>query len=578
MPKIELNKSNLLLPFCLLLSGFCGIVAELSLFSLATTLVGGYLFTLMITMGVMMFFMGVGGGVTRFIKDAKINYFIWLEMAISILTAASVPLIYLLSAIFPFATIFMLVLFSICIGTLIGMEIPVVMRIAAREGVGLKVNTSFCFAADYLGSFIGFAIFPYWLYPIMGLFKTVLLSGAINALVALTAIYLLGGRKSRGRHYLRVMVLVFILVAAWVLEPSFTTYSRQLHFRDKVIWNHRSLYQELTITSNQEQGNPLYNRHYLKKERNGQTILNTPRIQVIDASTANAYGLEEDIRLFIDGNLQFSTEDEFRYHEILVHPAAFLIQKIIANPGAPLKNGKTRDFNAGNQSNQSTVAKVLVMGGGDGMAVRELLKYRHIEQITLVDIDPQVTEMFKHHPLLKKMNLNALNHPRVEIVNQDAFEFISREHQLYHLVILDFPDPRNHDLAKLYSLEFYQYVKLSLAPGAIVATQSCSPLYSPKSFYTIKKTMQAAGFNVLSLHQNMKSFDEWGFQIGSLKMTEKQMANRLEQFQELVPTKFLNRQAVQAAFRWGKDLSIDPKQLPENTVMNLSLVNVYNRK
>ena len=83
------------------------------------------------------------------------------------------------------------------------------------------------------------------------------------------------------------------------------------------------------------------------------------------------------VRLFLNGNLQLHSRDEYRYHEALVHPA-------MAGHGAP--------------------RQVLVLGAGDGMAVREVLKHASVERITLVELDPHMTRLFSEQPLLRKLN------------------------------------------------------------------------------------------------------------------------------------------------------------------------------
>jgi len=142
------------------------------------------------------------------------------------------------------------------------------------------------------------------------------------------------------------------------------------------------------------------------------------------------------VRLFLNGNLQFNSRDEYRYHEALVHPA-------MAAAGAP--------------------RRVLVLGGGDGMALREILRYRSVEQVTLVELDPAMTALFSRQPMLTALNGDALHSPKLRLVNADAFGWLEQHDEQFDVIVVDFPDPSNYALGKLYSTSFYELVDLHLA-------------------------------------------------------------------------------------------------------------------
>ncbi|MEQ1688653.1 MAG: polyamine aminopropyltransferase, partial [Sphingopyxis sp.] len=196
-----------------------------------------------------------------------------------------------------------------------------------------------------------------------------------------------------------------------------------------------------------------------------------------------------DLRLYLNGNLQFSSRDEYRYHEALVHPA----MGRVARP-----------------------RNVLILGGGDGLAAREVFRHAGVEHVTLVDLDPAVTRLFSTSGILTALNHGALTDPRMHIINADAFGWIRSAHARYDVVIVDFPDPVDFAVGKLYTDSFYRELARVLAPGGIVAVQSTSPLVAPRSFWTVARTMEAAGFRTRAYHAYVPSFGEWGFTLAAL--------------------------------------------------------------
>ena len=199
-------------------------------------------------------------------------------------------------------------------------------------------------------------------------------------------------------------------------------------------------------------------------------------------------------RLFLDHSIQFDTKDEHRYHEALVHPALSL---------APRR------------------AQVLILGGGDGMAAREVLRWRDVTQLKLVDLDPRVTALFRDHPQLAPLNGYSLRDDRVQIVNEDAWRFVEESGESFDVIILDLPDPKNIALSKLYSRQFYALLQERLAAGGVLVTQAGSPLFAPDAFWSVVATLEAtrnpvapgAGLDVLPYHVYLPSFGDWGFAL-----------------------------------------------------------------
>ena len=155
--------------------------------------------------------------------------------------------------------------------------------------------------------------------------------------------------------------------------------------------------------------------------------------------------------------------------------------------------------------------KVLVIGGGDGLALRELLKYPELKDITLVDLDPAMTRLFAKNPLLRSLNANSLSDPRVEVKNEDAWKFIESSSELYDLIIVDLPDPDNISLSRLYSIKFYTMLSAHLRKGGVMNIQATSPLFTRKAYWSIVHTLRAVGLYTLPYHCYIPSFGEWGF-------------------------------------------------------------------
>jgi spermidine synthase len=245
-------------------------------------------------------------------------------------------------------------------------------------------------------------------------------------------------------------------------------------------------------------------------------------------------------QLFLNGNLQFSSTDEYRYHEALVHPAMLLAN----NP-----------------------KRVLVLGGGDGLALREVLKYPSVERVTLVDLDPEMTKLSSRFPLLATLNQQAFNDPRVQVINEDAFIWVEKTTEpLYDTAIADFPDPNTFALGKLYTTRFYRLLRSRLTQNAAVAVQSTSPMFARSSYWCIIRTLEAAGFFVRPYYTAVPSFGLWGYALARASAFE-------------VPRnppaglKFLDEQTLGAMFTLSKD--IEPVPVEINRLDNQVLVRYY---
>jgi spermidine synthase len=233
----------------------------------------------------------------------------------------------------------------------------------------------------------------------------------------------------------------------------------------------------------------------------------------------------EDTRLYLDGNLQFATPDEYRYHEALVHPAMSLSRR---------------------------VENVLILGGGDGLGVREVLKHPSVKRVTLIDIDPAMTKLGREYPPIVEANRRALHDPRVHLVHEDAHKFLERDAKLYDVIIGDLPDPNTDVLAKLYSREFYKLIKQHLAASGVFVTQATSPFFAREAFWCITRTLEDADLHVAPYHAYVPSFGDWGWVLASPHQLH------VERAKLTVPTQFLTNGTLQEMFVLPRDVSEVP--------------------
>jgi len=158
--------------------------------------------------------------------------------------------------------------------------------------------------------------------------------------------------------------------------------------------------------------------------------------------------------------------------------------------------------------------RVLVLGGGDGLAVRELLRYPSLESIQLVDLDPEMTGLFSTHPVLSALNGHSLTNPKVRVVNADAFPWLDSSAEQFDFIVVDFPDPTSYSLGKLYTTAFYRLMSKHLSRHGLAVVQSTSPLFARQSYWCIAETLKQAGLKTYPYHLYVPSFGEWGFVLG----------------------------------------------------------------
>ncbi|MFN8306906.1 MAG: polyamine aminopropyltransferase [Ferruginibacter sp.] len=492
------------MPLLLLVAVFviatCGLIYELVAGTLASYLLGDSVMQFSTIIGVYLFAMGIGSFLSRYFSKNLLAWFIRIEFLVSLVGGFSAALLFVL---FPLIVSFQVPLYLLVLitGILVGLEIPLLMRILKNK-VEFKELVSQVFTFDYIGALLASVIFPLLLVPHLGLIRTSLMFGILNALVGLILCFKFGQEIPRPRVLKMSAVLVILLqLVAFVYSDRIMDYSETLAYNDNVIYSTSSPYQRIVITNN-------------KKE----------------------------LRLFLNGNLQFSSYDEYRYHEALVHPVMASVQQ---------------------------PKKILVLGGGDGLAVREILKYPSVESVQLVDLDPAMTNLFSSNPVLCELNKRSLLDPRVKIANADAFSWIKKNEQRFDVVIIDFPDPSNFSVGKLYTNTFYRLVAAALAENGAGVVQSTSPFVAPKSYWCINKTLQSAGFNTIPYHNYVPSFGEWGYTMITKNGNAVLPATRF-----MGGLKFLNSQTMQQMLVFPDDMTTR-SELAVNKLNNQQLVEYF---
>jgi spermidine synthase len=430
----------------LLLAAFvvatCGLIYELVAGTLASYLLGDSVTQFSTIIGTYLFSMGIGSYLSKYFKGNLISWFIRIEILVGLVGGFSSTLLYVLFEQLPYFRFILYLLVSLT-GILVGLEIPLLMRIL-KDRLEFNDLVSKVFTVDYIGALLASIIFPIVLIPHLGILRTSLLFGFFNVLIAGYLCFYF-----KEELFPSAFLKVYAILALIALSVGFALADRIIRFsevqayQDTILFARSSPYQRIILTKS-----------------------------------------PTDVRLYLNGNLQFSSLDEYRYHESLVHPGL-----------AALPNAK----------------KVLILGGGDGLALREVLKYSTIEEITLVDLDPAITKLFKSNDVLLKVNQRSLLSRKVKIINQDAFTWLQQTSSKFDFVVIDFPDPSNYSIGKLYTNTFYKSLAKVLNQNGCAVVQSTSPFVARKSFWIINETIQSVGFSTLPYHCYLPSFGEWGF-------------------------------------------------------------------
>jgi spermidine synthase len=479
----------------------CGLVYELAAGALASYVLGDSVLQFSTVIGTYLFAMGVGSWLSRYFDRQLPAHFLRIELLVALVGGLMPALLFTANSYAPGAFRFLLYTLVLAVGALVGLEIPLVMRIL-RRNVALKDLVSQVLTFDYLGALAVSVAFPLLLVPQLGLVRTGVLFGLMNAVVAVWALWLFRHElRAFGAHVLACGLTLAALCAAFAGAARITSLAEDRLYQDSVVYSETSPWQRIVVTHG----------------RAGH-------------------------RLFLNGNLQFSERDEYRYHEALVHPA------MAAHGGA---------------------RKVAVLGGGDGMAVREILRYPGVVSVTLVELDPHMTRLFSQHGALTRLNGNSLQSPKVRVVNADAFKWLEDSREMFDVIVVDFPDPTNFSIGKLYTQSFYGLLEQRLSASGYAVVQTTSPLVARQSFWTVVTTLEAAGLTAVPYHANVPSFGEWGFVIAS---------RRPFRLPTALPAglRFLSVEGLQPLFDFPRDMARVPAEV--NRLSNQALVTTYERE
>nr|WP_281193188.1 polyamine aminopropyltransferase [Candidatus Accumulibacter aalborgensis] len=474
------NEMKHALLFSVFIVASCGLAYELIAGALASYLLGDSVTQFSTVIGTYLFAMGIGSWLSRYVERHLVARFIQVELMVGVLGGFSAAALFFVFAWSPAPFKLALYLVVAGIGVLVGLEIPLIMRILKRDLV-FKDLVSQVLTFDYLGALAVSILFPVLLVPHLGLMRSGLLFGLLNVIVALWA-WGLFREQLQNFAWLRVQggIAMLVLVVAFAAAGELTSLAEAHLYADEIVHAENTPYQRIVVTR-----------------------------------------WKDDLRLHLNNNLQFSSRDEYRYHEALVHPGL---------------------------STLPAARQVLVLGGGDGLALREILKYPQIESVTLVDLDPAMTRLFATAPPLRKLNQDALLSPKVRVVNADALQWLEDNDDLFDFVVVDFPDPSNFAIGKLYSSAFYRLLNKHLTGEALAVIQSTSPLYARQSFWCVVTTLESVGLVTTPYHALVPSFGEWGFVLAGRRAYKAPTSYAVD-------TRFLTAETTPALFLFPKDMA-----------------------
>ena len=501
----------LLVSVCII--AICGLLYELLISTLTSYFQGNSVLHFSLVIGFFLSFMGVGSFLSRFIKKNLITWFIGFELLLGIIGGLSTCILY---AAFSLTSYYYGITFLLIglIGSLIGIEIPLLTRIVGTYDT-LREALSNVLSFDYLGALLASLLFPLVLLPTFGTMRTAFFVGLLNISVAIMNAWLFRTEIPRFRQLMGAcMVSGLVLVWGFIYSFQLLGFFEPLLYQDEIVFSKQSTYQKIVLTR-----------------------------------------WNQDYRLFLNGNLQFSSRDEYRYHESMVH--------------IPMALAQSRE-------------RVLILGGGDGLIAREVLKYSEVDSITLVDLDPVVTELATTHPMLKRLNSGSLIHPKVKIQNEDAYSFVEGSSQYFDIILIDLPDPNSPELGKLYTSEFYVLVSKLLSVGGVCATQSTSPYFAPKAFWCIHQTLESVFPQSHAYSAFVPAFGLWGFNMAQNMPKRDPPSSHIERIQsfltgrqEDLKLRFLQPSLIPSLFSFDQDTKESPVEI--NHLEDQALIQYYEK-
>ena len=461
----------------------CGLVYELVAGALASYLLGDSVLQFSTIIGTYLFAMGVGSYAAKWVERGLLMVFVQVQILVGLIGGTSATILFF---VFSYGAAFRPVLYGLVftIGMLVGLGIPLLLRIL-KEHLTFRDLVSQVLALDYVGALAASVLFPLFLVPHLGLMRTSFMFGMINVAVAL--IFCLKFQKEGrwGGLVAESVVVLLLLAAGFIGTDYLTEKAEEALYPAPVVMSEQTPYQKLAIT----------------KDR-------------------------LETRLYLNGNLQFSTFDEYRYHEALVIPA------LMAHP-AP--------------------KRVLVLGGGDGLAVKLLLQDPRVGEIVLVELDRKMIDIFRDHDEIASLNDFALRSDKVKVILGDAFIWLEQSQEMFDLAVVDFPDPSNYSVGKLYTDHFYRRLAGHLTEQGVFVVQSSSPFAARRSFWSVVTTIESVGLETLPYHAYVPSFGEWGFTLAG--RTRPVVRGEIP-----FKTRFLNPEELQRMQSFPADMSRVPAE------------------
>ena len=494
----------LLAIFC---ASICGLVYELIAGALSSYLIGDSVTQFSLVIGVFLTAMGAGSYLSRFCRTNLLGWLVGIELVVGALGGFTALIGFVAFAHTPFYVPVLLGLMT-AVGALVGAEIPLVIRVLQSDS-SLRMTLANVLGVDYLGALIASLLFPFVLLPFVGLIRGGIVMGLFNVFIGILILQVFKDKIQYSKG-LRVfgLGLVIALGASGVLAGEFTKQIETSLYQDSIVYAKDTRYQRAVITR-----------------------------------------WRDDIRLYLNGHLQFSSVDEYRYHEALVHPA----MSLHPNP-----------------------KRVLILGGGDGLAAREILRYPTIEAVDLVDLDGEITTLFKENAMLQELNHASLNDKRVIIRNEDGMRFLESATDLYDIVLMDLPDPSTTNISKLYSKSFFSLVGRRLGADGILCTQATSPYRAREAFWSIAATIEAARwglpeapeqFKTAPFHVMIPTFGIWGFVMASRHPLP------VESLEIEVDTRYVTTDLAPSFFVFPPDMS--RVEVPVSSLNNPAVVRLY---
>ncbi len=476
-------KKNIAISIGVFIAGLCSIIYELLISTAATYFLGDSVKQFSLTIGIYLFSMGIGAFVSKFSQRNPLNAFVSIEFLLGLIGGLSIPFMYFMFIRLSISQMQWTTWFYIfVIGLLTGLEVPLLTF--AVNNVNFKESLSNILSLDYIGGLIATLIFPFILLPFVGLFYSSLIFGAVNILLGIFMSRYVESKSSRNKYMLFGVVSILLLGGLTYKGADMLKIWEEKIYKAPIAVREQTPYQHIVMT---------------KKK--------------------------DDIRLFLNRVIQFSSKDEHRYHESLVHTPM-------------LMHPEAKD--------------ILILGGGENLAAREMLKHQAINKIDIVDLDSMVFHLAMYNHDLLKINKAASLHPKVNMIVEDAFNYLSTNANQYDLIISDLPDPNSEATAKLYTKQFFELAKNNLKEDGIFITQSGEIYMSNAAFSCIVNTMKTVYENVQPIHCYIPSFGDWGFVMGSKRDLVRTDLSQLDK----IHTKFLTDKVMANSFGLPKDVDI----------------------